>query len=89
MLYNLHSIGQVSADVWFEMYNGVHRQEGTYRQSMMRPDYFSLQVEDIGTTWRNNGDEDHYRPRHYVSNGVLGGTSLLPDVNYTHRDDFD
>ena len=88
-LYNLTNIGQVSRDVWFEMYNGVHGRDVdverafgyAYRFATAEP--YCAAFNEVGSA-----SNLYRRGREEVALDPLRGL-LLPQVDYVHRDDFE
>jgi len=73
--FNLHSVGQVGSDIWFEMYNGVHGNERS--PADWDPEYFSIHPEEV-----------HRSDCHYDVDAEEN-PPIIPKVKHTHRDDFD
>jgi hypothetical protein len=96
--YFLHSISQVGADVWHEMYEGVHGRAVDVGR-MFNPEYFSFQVAEIGSPWREELlpgvaylarlDRLDLARREAFERAEVSVPRLLPDVGHVHRDDFD
>jgi len=63
MIYILHSITQVGADVWFEMYNGVHGNGKSPAE--WNPEYFSIHPMPHAQVWPGTTkDARSVDPRH-------------------------
>lgn len=85
MLYYLHSISQVGADVWWEMYNGVHGNGKS--TSHWNAEYFSITPSEYDsrfwqTTYLLKQPED-------TTPGYESGRILPWAGEYVHKDDFD
>ena len=103
MIYGLHDISQVGADVWYEMYNGVHG-NGRMPDSIFDPEYFCFTPSVEDCLWRDTSILDEFGdlkteikrrlpdPRHHriwEHNSADAAVKLLQEVNYKHRDDFE
>ena len=81
--YNLHSISQVGADVWHEMYEGVHGNGKS--PADWNPEYFSITPDAYfhrSVSWRPVTD--------FIQGPACADMGyLLPQVNHKHRDDFE
>lgn len=77
--YNLHSIAQVGADVWFEMYNGVHG-GGSNPTEMQFPPY-----RITGAEWPEDADASRSARRAYPKSFQK---KLIEDMKH-HQDQDD